>query len=238
MNAPESSDAFARLVQRHRHDLAMDNSAFPLHSSIHLPSHSRILRQSCCPDKDLVVLFSRMGGLERITMYNYQNGTKIWDADVGDEASSTSTHVVDLCWSPDGASSFLQSSSRLIWSTQEGASHCCSIPLAFPCTQYKTDTLPFPCLLSYRREQGIHLHLRPPICPASGGSVPISWKSRQSSPISSNGTASSYDPPLIPHTCIQVRLQTGTTESILRSLPLLDPLAEESDKLTFEVSPS
>lgn len=80
--------------------ITMESNAFPSVANIHLASHSRLVRESCCPDKDLVIVLSRLGGLERISLWNSNQGTKIWETDVGDE--STSTHVAGLCWSPDG----------------------------------------------------------------------------------------------------------------------------------------
>ena len=76
----------------------MSNSFISL-ANIRLPSPSRLLENACCPDKDLVVLFSRLGGADRMSLWNSNQGSKVWEADIG---TDTSSHVVGIAWSPDG----------------------------------------------------------------------------------------------------------------------------------------
>lgn len=79
----------------------MSNSFTSL-ANIRLPSPSRLLENACCPDKDLVVLFSRLGGADRMSLWNSNQGSRLWEADIGTD--NTSSHVVGIAWSPDGMS--------------------------------------------------------------------------------------------------------------------------------------
>lgn len=78
----------------------MSTTAFNTLATFQLPTPCRILPTSCCLDKDLVLLISRLGSLDRISLWNTTQGTKIWEVEVGEDANDT--HVVDLAWSPDG----------------------------------------------------------------------------------------------------------------------------------------
>lgn len=82
----------------------MSTTAFTSLANIRLPSPSRLLANSCCPDKDLVVLFSRIGGTDRMGLWNSNQGSRIWETDVGD--GNGSCHVVGIAWSPNGWSLF------------------------------------------------------------------------------------------------------------------------------------
>lgn len=63
-------------------------------------SPCRLLASACCPDKDLVVLVTRLGALDRLSLWKIQ-GTKNWEVDISVDDSS-SEHIVDVTWSPDG----------------------------------------------------------------------------------------------------------------------------------------
>lgn len=80
-------------------DLAMQSNFSSL-ATVHLPSACRLLISACCPDKDLVILVSRLGGRDRMSLWKMQ-GTKAWEVDVGTDSKS-SEQVVGLAWSPDG----------------------------------------------------------------------------------------------------------------------------------------
>jgi anaphase-promoting complex subunit 4 len=78
----------------------MESNAFASLAILHLPSTYRLLASACCPDKDLVVLISRLGGQDRMSLWKIQ-GTKTWEVNVGTDENS-SGHIVGLAWSPDG----------------------------------------------------------------------------------------------------------------------------------------
>ncbi|KAF5355856.1 hypothetical protein D9756_003780 [Leucocoprinus leucothites] len=80
----------------------MSTTAFNTLANFQTPTPCRILPSSCCLDKDLVVLISRLGSLDRISLWNTTQGTKIWEVEVGEDMDSA--YVVDLAWSPDGQS--------------------------------------------------------------------------------------------------------------------------------------
>lgn len=68
-------------------------------AAIRVPPSSRLLSNSCCPDKDLVVVFSTLGGKDRMSLWKMQ-GSKKWDVDI-DLGLSVDEMVVDMTWSPD-----------------------------------------------------------------------------------------------------------------------------------------
>lgn len=79
----------------------MENTnAFALLATLQLPSTCRLLASACCPDKDLVVLISRVGSKDRMSLWKMQ-GSKKWDVDVG-SSSTKSVEIVGVAWSPDG----------------------------------------------------------------------------------------------------------------------------------------
>ncbi|KXN90006.1 hypothetical protein AN958_05011 [Leucoagaricus sp. SymC.cos] len=80
----------------------MSTTAFNTLATFQVPTPCRILPSSCCLDKDLVILISRLGSLDRISLWNTTQGTKIWEVEVGEDADSA--YIVDLAWSPDGQS--------------------------------------------------------------------------------------------------------------------------------------
>lgn len=68
-------------------------------ASLQLPTPSRLLPSACCPDKDLVVIITRQGGKDRMSLWKMQ-GSKKWEIDF-DSASHASEEIVALTWSPD-----------------------------------------------------------------------------------------------------------------------------------------
>ncbi|VDB99616.1 unnamed protein product [Peniophora sp. CBMAI 1063] len=68
-------------------------------AEIHVPPYSRLLPNSCCPDKDLVVVFSTLGGKDRMSLWKMQ-GSKKWDVDI-DLGLAVDEMIVDMTWSPD-----------------------------------------------------------------------------------------------------------------------------------------
>lgn len=76
--------------------------AFAPLAVLQIPSPSRLLATACCPDKDLVVLISRLGGEDRLSLWNYNHGSKVWEVDAGCANGTNVAEIVDLAWSPDG----------------------------------------------------------------------------------------------------------------------------------------
>ncbi|KAH8827987.1 anaphase-promoting complex, cyclosome, subunit 4-domain-containing protein [Flagelloscypha sp. PMI_526] len=77
--------------------------AFASLAVLALPSPCRLLTVSCCPDKDLFVLISRLIGHDRVSLWKY-NGTKVWETEMPsqDATKDTIQHVPAIAWSPDG----------------------------------------------------------------------------------------------------------------------------------------
>lgn len=77
----------------------MESTAFASLAVLRLSSPCRLLPSACCPDKDLVVLVSRLGGRDRLTLWKMQ-GAKKWDIEVG--CDDNAENVAALAWSPCG----------------------------------------------------------------------------------------------------------------------------------------
>ncbi|KAI0068360.1 hypothetical protein BV25DRAFT_1793503 [Artomyces pyxidatus] len=80
--------------------MEVNTNAFASLARLQLPPHSRLLPSACCPDKDLVVIVSRLGGKDRMGLWKMQ-GSKKWEVDV-DSGAVYNEEIVDLAWSPDG----------------------------------------------------------------------------------------------------------------------------------------
>ncbi|KAG6857580.1 hypothetical protein H0H87_000179 [Tephrocybe sp. NHM501043] len=144
-------------------------------------------------DKDLVALISRLGGRDRLGLWNYSHGTKVWEVDVGLGDENTVTDIVGIAWSPDGQSIVIAHHPPLVTlhSLQDGA---------------KRLALPF----------------RPHPDSEFRSLVAIWWfrEERLAKPSS------------IPDILRRNNVAAGTSLAILRTLPLLDTLQEDSQRLT------
>lgn len=76
----------------------MATNAFSSLANVHLNLPARLVANSCCPDKDLIVLFSRLGGTDRMSLWSSNQGNRIWEVDVG----GRDCHATGIAWSPDG----------------------------------------------------------------------------------------------------------------------------------------
>ncbi|KAJ3970282.1 anaphase-promoting complex, cyclosome, subunit 4-domain-containing protein [Lentinula raphanica] len=75
----------------------MDSNDFASLAAVTLQAPSRLLVSACCPDKDLLVLVTRLGTHDRMSLWKIQ-GVKTWEIDV----SVDSERIVGIAWSPDG----------------------------------------------------------------------------------------------------------------------------------------
>ncbi|THH16998.1 hypothetical protein EW146_g3736 [Bondarzewia mesenterica] len=78
----------------------MEQNGFASLAVLQMPPSSRLLPSSCCPDKDLVVVISRLGSKDRVSLWKMQ-GSKKWEVDIHLEGGHNE-EIVDLAWSPDG----------------------------------------------------------------------------------------------------------------------------------------
>ncbi|KAJ6575135.1 anaphase-promoting complex, cyclosome, subunit 4-domain-containing protein [Mycena capillaripes] len=159
-------------------------------AAVHLPSVCRLLSSACCPDKDLLVLVSRLGGRDRMSLWKMQ-GSKTWEVDVGTDDKS-SEQIVGLAWSPDGQSiAVAHDPPRVtLHSVQDGHEE-----RFLPLSSSPTGSGRITDVWWFRTEKTVSVKAIPDIFKRNG---------------------------LIP----------GTSHSILKTLPLLDSLQEESQKLT------
>lgn len=79
----------------------MDIQSFSSIAAVSLPTRSRLLENSWCPDKDLLAMAANVNGKDKLSLWKMQ-GAKIWEVDIerdppGDE------EIVSVAWSPDGA---------------------------------------------------------------------------------------------------------------------------------------
>lgn len=85
--------------------MLVKSNAYPPLANVQIPVSSRVLSVSCCPDKDLLLLVSRLGGLDRISLWHSNSGAKVWEADLGGEGATV--EVQGIAWSPDGRLPFI-----------------------------------------------------------------------------------------------------------------------------------
>ncbi|KAH8120371.1 anaphase-promoting complex, cyclosome, subunit 4-domain-containing protein [Phellopilus nigrolimitatus] len=71
-------------------------------ATVRLQAQSRLLPTACCPDKDLVILISRVGSDDKMSLWNMQ-GAKKWEVDMN-QGGSAQDEITALNWSPDGKS--------------------------------------------------------------------------------------------------------------------------------------
>ncbi|KAF8445957.1 anaphase-promoting complex, cyclosome, subunit 4-domain-containing protein [Boletus edulis BED1] len=106
-----------------------ESNAFASLATLRLPSPCRLLSSACCPDKDLIVLISRLGGHDKLSLWKLQ-GSKKWEVDVGEDNDASAT-VADLVWSPSGQTiAVVRDSAHItLHSVQDGRiERCLSIP--------------------------------------------------------------------------------------------------------------
>ena len=70
-------------------------------SVLYLSQPSHLLASSCSPDKDLLLVISRLGSKDSISLWKMQGGKK-WEVDVS-TGDATHEEVTGVAWSPDGA---------------------------------------------------------------------------------------------------------------------------------------
>ncbi|KAF4623938.1 hypothetical protein D9613_001828 [Agrocybe pediades] len=78
----------------------METNAFASLATSRLPSPARLTRNSCCPEKDLVLLISRLAGTDRLSLWSSSRGSRIWETENGN--TNGSSHITGIAWSPDG----------------------------------------------------------------------------------------------------------------------------------------
>src|SRR6185437_1642860 len=85
----EAIAAIRRYVRTHRElpEAAQTIGRFEVFSSITLTHPSRLLRFACCPDKDLLLVVSRVGNQDRMALWKLQ-GAKKWEVDLAKNSLS------------------------------------------------------------------------------------------------------------------------------------------------------
>ncbi|KAF5370216.1 hypothetical protein D9615_010061 [Tricholomella constricta] len=170
----------------------MEASTLSPLSLLQFPSSTRLLTSACCPDKDLVVLISRLGGRDRLSLWNYSHGSKAWEVDVGVGDESVLAEITGLAWSPDGQTIAVVHNPPQVTlhSLQDGAKR----------------------LTLHISSSNAHVHRI----------VGVWWFQDERSVGASS----------IPDIFKRNDVVTGSAHAILRKLPLLDTLQEDSQRLT------
>ena len=77
-----------------------DGTAITSLATVRLQAKSRLFLTACCPDKDLVVLISRAGSSDKMSLWKMQ-GAKKWEVDLS-KGTGAPDEVTAVNWSPDG----------------------------------------------------------------------------------------------------------------------------------------
>ncbi|KAI0757002.1 anaphase-promoting complex, cyclosome, subunit 4-domain-containing protein [Daedaleopsis nitida] len=159
-------------------------------ATIQLPSASRVLHASWCPDKDLVVVISRAAHQEKMILYKMQGGKK-WEVVIQpSNVGKVQTEVTGVAWSPDVQSIAVVSNPAMvtIHSIQNGA-----VERSIPITDDRRIEL-----------KGV-------------------WWFREEKKVIGNG---------LPDIFKRGDNITGSAHAILKGLPLLDPIQDDTKPLT------
>lgn len=189
---------------------AMETTNFSTLGAWDLITPYRMLSKSCCTDKDLLVLVSRLGGRDRLSLWKMQ-GSKAWEVDVGLE-EATNVDIIDVAWSPDGSFCFLltfgPNPDRRIGQTIAVIQDPPSVTIHSIQDGHKETILP---LLFETNVQGVHTKLSS-----------LSWFRRD---VPTERTS-------IPDIFKRNDVITGSALSVLRILPLLDSFEQDIRLLT------
>ncbi|KAF9270239.1 hypothetical protein L218DRAFT_22909 [Marasmius fiardii PR-910] len=164
----------------------MECNAFSSLATSQLPSAGRLLSSACCPDKDLLLLVTRVAGRDRMSLWKV-SGAKTWEVDV----STNSERIIGFDWSPDGQSIAVAHDppAITIHSIQDG---------------HEERSLRIECL--------------------SGENTKLNgvWWRSQEKPVQTPS----------PDIFRRNNVITGSAHSILRTLPLLDSLQDDSHQIS------
>ena len=83
-------------------DVEEDTSTIVSLAFVRLQSKSRLLPSACCPDKDLVLIVSRVGTSDKMSLWKMQ-GSKRWEVEVSRGDTNEEQQITAVAWSPDGA---------------------------------------------------------------------------------------------------------------------------------------
>ncbi|THV04922.1 hypothetical protein K435DRAFT_835171 [Dendrothele bispora CBS 962.96] len=159
--------------------------SFASYGVVHLATPCHFIPEACCPDKDLVLLVTRVGGRDRMGLWTL-SGTKTWEID----PSPSSERIISCAWSPDGQSIAI-------------AQHPPSVSLH--------------SLQDGHEERSISLPFN------EGTTITGVWWFRHEKIVEAHP---------VPDIFRRNDVITGSSHSILRNLPLLDSLQENSQQVT------
>ena len=207
----------------------MESNAFAPIAILQLPSSCRLLASACSPDKDLVVLISRLGGKDRMALWKLQ-GSKKWEVDVGCDENNTEA-IVGLAWSPSGIFGF----------------SCCKGSLTLSILGQSIAVAHEPPRVTLHSVQDGHEERSLPVVVAVTSprrSIHITgiWWFQEEKTVRESSIPDIFkrndlivrniplpaSDPLLKKTSVK----TGTAHAVLKYLPLLDHLADDDQKAT------
>ena len=194
-------------------------------ATVQFPTATLVLRTAWCPDKDLFVVFSRASHQTRMTLYKMQ-GAKKWEIAIQPRnVGKLDVDVTSVAWSPDGENNFVS-----------------SLPLTFI---YCVTIAQFIAVISNPPHIAVHS--------IQDGSmvneIPFStvqfkivnvWWFREEKTVIGNGLPDIFkrgDNIVSMHGSLMrghyscLYSQTGSALAILKSLPLLDPIQDDTKPL-------
>ena len=86
-------------------EVEAESSSITSLALVRLQTESRLLKTACSPDKDLVVILSKVGGEEKMSLWKL-TGSKRWEIDMS-LGGTASEEITALGWSPDGNDCFI-----------------------------------------------------------------------------------------------------------------------------------
>ncbi|GLB36171.1 putative DEAD-domain-containing protein [Lyophyllum shimeji] len=137
--------------------------------------------------------FRSGGGRDRLSLWNYSHGSKVWEVDVGAAYENGATDIVGLAWSPDGRTiAVVHHPPQVTLHSLQDGTQLLTLPVVPPSA---SQTCHVVGVWWFRDERS-----------ANANSIPDIFKRND--------------------------IVTGTAHAILRTLPLLDALQEDSQRLT------
>ena len=79
----------------------MGSQGFRTCATIKLSSEARLLASSWCPDKDLLLAITNVGGRDKLSLWPREGARKMWEVEPCVEEAEQD-EITGIAWSPDG----------------------------------------------------------------------------------------------------------------------------------------
>lgn len=195
-------------------------------ATVQFSSATQILRTSWCPDKDLLVVFSRVSHQSKMTLYKMQ-GAKKWEVVIQPrQVGKAEVDIVGVAWSPDGT-------------CNDRSIHISTSPNRQTVAQFIAVVSNPACIAVHSTQDG---HVVNEIPFDNGDKIKLVdvWWFREEKQVVGNGLPDIFKrgdnivsiTVYLTWVAPQLGLcQTGSALAILKSLPLLDPIQDDTKPL-------